>query len=322
MDFGCGVGRLTQALAPAFGSVTGIDVSPTMIQLARRLNRYPDRVKYLLNERRDLSALSSATLDFIYSDIVLQHIPPSQSRVFVTEFLRTLRPGGIAVFQLTAERRPVDARITRVQAMPADAYRARIAVDGLPGAMEPGLETRVMVSVQNVSSHAWTSQHGVIRVGNHWLDALGAMVIQDDGRTVITGDVAPGGRYHLPLTVKAPPAPGNHLCEVDVVHEGVTWFGDRGSTTWRQPVRVGDTPDASADAPRRLDSAESYPDISDLLGGDAQVLGDFPMYGLPRDEVLGILETHGGNVFHVEADERGGPEWTGYRYFVQASTAR
>src|SRR5512147_2288602 len=38
LDFGCGVGRLTQALAATFAEVVGVDVSPTMIRLARELN--------------------------------------------------------------------------------------------------------------------------------------------------------------------------------------------------------------------------------------------------------------------------------------------
>ena len=316
LDFGCGVGRLTQALARSFISVIGIDVSPTMIQLARRLNRYPDRVEYVLNARPDLSLLPSAALDFLYSDIVLQHIPPPQSRVFVAEFLRLLRPGGLAVFQLTAERRPVDASTPRAEAMPTEAYRARVAVAGLPGTMEPGSETRLMISVENVSRYAWTPQYGVMRVGNHWLDAAGAMLLQDDGRTDITGGLAPGELRRLAVTVKAPSTPGSYQCEVDVVHEGVTWFADRESRTWRGAVSVGDAPAPGAAILNQTDLPETYPDISDLISDDHAGIGDFPMYGIPRDEVLAIVAAHGGSVFHVEPDERGGPEWIGYRYFV------
>ena len=35
LDFGCGVGRLTQALASHFERVCGVDISPAMIQHAR-----------------------------------------------------------------------------------------------------------------------------------------------------------------------------------------------------------------------------------------------------------------------------------------------
>ena len=37
LDFGCGVGRLTQPLADYFKRVVGVDISPTMLDLARSL---------------------------------------------------------------------------------------------------------------------------------------------------------------------------------------------------------------------------------------------------------------------------------------------
>lgn len=36
LDFGCGVGRLTQALANYFDQVYGVDIAPSMIELADR----------------------------------------------------------------------------------------------------------------------------------------------------------------------------------------------------------------------------------------------------------------------------------------------
>ena len=35
LDFGCGIGRLSQALAEHFDQVYGVDISPKMIELAR-----------------------------------------------------------------------------------------------------------------------------------------------------------------------------------------------------------------------------------------------------------------------------------------------
>jgi 2-polyprenyl-3-methyl-5-hydroxy-6-metoxy-1,4-benzoquinol methylase len=39
LDFGCGVGRLTQALALHFEEVVGVDISPTFVELASQYNR-------------------------------------------------------------------------------------------------------------------------------------------------------------------------------------------------------------------------------------------------------------------------------------------
>jgi 2-polyprenyl-3-methyl-5-hydroxy-6-metoxy-1,4-benzoquinol methylase len=49
LDFGCEVGRMTQALAAEFPVCTGVDISPTMVELANRFNRYGDRCKYVVN---------------------------------------------------------------------------------------------------------------------------------------------------------------------------------------------------------------------------------------------------------------------------------
>ena len=44
LDFGCGVGRLTQAFADHFDEVWGIDIAPSMIEGAEAFNRHGSRV--------------------------------------------------------------------------------------------------------------------------------------------------------------------------------------------------------------------------------------------------------------------------------------
>ena len=48
----------------------------------------------------------------------------------------------------------------------------------------------------------------------------------------------PGNEVEIPLTVKAPGQRGDYLLEIDMVHEGVTWFYERGATPLRLTVRV------------------------------------------------------------------------------------
>ena len=100
LDFGCGVGRLTQALARHFQTVHGVDISETMIDIARQFNQYGDRCRYHLNVRDDLSLFDDDAFDFIYSNITLQHMPPRFSRRYILEFLRVLKPGGLMIFQI------------------------------------------------------------------------------------------------------------------------------------------------------------------------------------------------------------------------------
>ncbi|MDP9300876.1 MAG: class I SAM-dependent methyltransferase [Actinomycetota bacterium] len=106
LDFGCGVGRLTQALAARFDDVWGIDIAPSMIELANRYNRYPGTCHYYLNERSDLSRFDDRSFDFIYSNIVLQHMQPKDQRRYLTELIRVLADGGLFVFQLPSAPLP------------------------------------------------------------------------------------------------------------------------------------------------------------------------------------------------------------------------
>ena len=45
LDFGCGLGRTTQALVSYFDEVYGVDIAPSSIELANRYNRHGVRCK-------------------------------------------------------------------------------------------------------------------------------------------------------------------------------------------------------------------------------------------------------------------------------------
>lgn len=108
LDFGCGVGRLTQALAAHFDQVTGVDISAAMLALARQHNRRGAQVSYVHNTRPDLSLFPDGSFDFVCSLITLQHVPPVYAKNYIREFLRICAPGGAVLFQMPRRQPPRD----------------------------------------------------------------------------------------------------------------------------------------------------------------------------------------------------------------------
>lgn len=72
LDFGCGVGRLTRALATRFDHVYGVDVSQPMIALAQQLNEDCAGCQFITNTESRLASVPDAHVDLVYSRIVLQ----------------------------------------------------------------------------------------------------------------------------------------------------------------------------------------------------------------------------------------------------------
>jgi SAM-dependent methyltransferase len=103
LDFGCGVGRLTAALGDYFDSVTGVDISPSMLDRARSLLAGQPGCRVLHNASPDLKIFPDASFDLVYSGLVLQHMPRVLATAYLTEFVRVTRPGG-AVVILVPER--------------------------------------------------------------------------------------------------------------------------------------------------------------------------------------------------------------------------
>lgn len=116
LDFGCGIGRLSQALAAYFDRVHGVDISPKMIELARQHNQKGARCEYLCNRAGDLRMFADRSIDMIYSWITLQHMRPRFARGYMCEFLRVLAPGGLLLFQYPSKPVSIRHRLARWKA--------------------------------------------------------------------------------------------------------------------------------------------------------------------------------------------------------------
>lgn len=124
LDFGCGPGRLTQALGDHFTEVDGVDISQGMINLAGTFNRHGSRCRYHVNSSDTLAIFPDGAFDLIYSNITLQHVEPRYARNYIREFIRVISPEGLIVFQLPGRRTsPWRRLLDRVPQPVADAYR-------------------------------------------------------------------------------------------------------------------------------------------------------------------------------------------------------
>ncbi|MFN2433150.1 MAG: methyltransferase domain-containing protein [Gemmatimonadota bacterium] len=100
LDFGCGVGRLSQALADHFDHVTGVDIACSMVERARGYNRHGERCTYVANDRPDLRFVPDDSTDLVLSLLVLQHVEPRFAWRYLDEFVRVLAPEGAVIVQL------------------------------------------------------------------------------------------------------------------------------------------------------------------------------------------------------------------------------
>lgn len=100
IELGCGVGRLTRWLAPHFGHMTALDVSPGHLSLAKcYVEPHASNVEFLqLKQLEQLNQLPRAQVFFTF--LVLQHNPPPVIEALLDGLLERLDSGGIAYFHV------------------------------------------------------------------------------------------------------------------------------------------------------------------------------------------------------------------------------
>jgi hypothetical protein len=119
-------------------------------------------------------------------------------------------------------------------------YREEIVALDPPSAMRPGQKIDIRFEIRNLGQATWPAEGAaefgtLIDLGDHWI-AGGSKV--EDSRASLKADLPPGAETETMLTVTAPSRPGDYSLEIDMVHEGVTWFSQRGARPLRLSVRV------------------------------------------------------------------------------------
>jgi SAM-dependent methyltransferase len=105
LDFGCGVGRLVIPLAAVCETVTGVDVSESMLNEARNncVRRGLKNVSLVLSD--DNLSQVSGSFNFINSYLVFQHIPPHRGERIFAALADRLEEGGVGSVHVTYLRK-------------------------------------------------------------------------------------------------------------------------------------------------------------------------------------------------------------------------
>lgn len=100
LDAGCGEGHNTRLLARRGARVTGVDISPRMIGLARAAEHHaPLGIRYEVAAFEDLAPIPTAAFDLVVAFMAL--MDGADLAGGLRELYRVLRPGGRFVFSLT-----------------------------------------------------------------------------------------------------------------------------------------------------------------------------------------------------------------------------
>ena len=99
-EFGCGTGRFAQRLLtdwlPADAAYRAVDISPTMVRLAKgRLAPFADRVSVILSDGDAPDTEPSDSCDRFVSNYVFDLLPEDEIRSVLRTARRMLRPEGL-----------------------------------------------------------------------------------------------------------------------------------------------------------------------------------------------------------------------------------
>jgi len=101
LDFGCGVGRLVVPLANVAQEVTGVDVSDSMLNEAKRNCEARSIKNAVLLKSDDSLSLLNGKYDFIHSYIVFQHIAVKRGEQIFENLIAHLETEGVCVVHFT-----------------------------------------------------------------------------------------------------------------------------------------------------------------------------------------------------------------------------
>lgn len=107
IELGCGAGRMTHSFASHFRKVIALDVSSQMLDRARHSFPAMENIAWTHANGVDLGNVPSESVDFIFSYLVLQHLPDVRLvHGYLREMFRVLKPSGVCLFQYNGTKVP------------------------------------------------------------------------------------------------------------------------------------------------------------------------------------------------------------------------
>ena len=299
LDFGCGLGRIAQALCAHVDTYLGVDLATSMVVGARRYNRLGARAKFEVNESEDLSRFCDASFELVYTCYVLQHMHPSYAERYLKEFARVLAPGGILLAQVATD--------FRVPAIEDDPEQVRTPLSGSAsgwlvsgGFLQP---TRQLTTYELVTPLIRLANRGRCAVPalpnpangariallGHWRSRSAAGLLPQ--ATLLPRDLGPGETSDVPLRICAPGEPGSYEFEVLLASTSATDFTLLASIA-RCAINV----------------------IAKRAPGAPEPTGTIEMFCWPRPRVRAVAAAVGLEFLAARDDDSGGPNFVATRY--------
>jgi SAM-dependent methyltransferase len=101
LDYGCGVGRLVVPFAKRAEMVVGVDVSPGMLDQAKRNCEKYGATSASLLLVDEMDSLEPASFGLVHSYIVFQHIPVARGEIILNRLITLIKDGGVGAIHLT-----------------------------------------------------------------------------------------------------------------------------------------------------------------------------------------------------------------------------
>jgi LCP family protein required for cell wall assembly len=130
-----------------------------------------------------------------------------------------------------------------VNGEPASRYNAIYTEppDMIPDTLGTNMEFAVEIAVKNTGALQWEKDSdNPVYLSYHWIDFEDRKIAEFDGKRsyMPVSTIVPGQEEVFALVVRTPPKAGQYILQIDLVHEGITWFSYQGVPTLEKFVTL------------------------------------------------------------------------------------